>query len=317
MGDVAGKGAQAASLTALARYTLRTAAMLTGDPGAALAALNVGLMRRDDVAYCTAALVALAEGEDGVGARARVFSAGHPLPVLVQDGGVRPLGRSGPLLGALEGADWPCEEVVLGPGDRLVLYTDGVTDARGVDDRFGDDRLLALLSTVDGAPPAQLVRTVDGALRSFEAGSQRDDTAVLAVARLEPGELALSGGPAAVGLARAAVRSRLERLLPRERLSDVLLMTSEIVTNAIRHGGAAGADDRIRLRVLDRGTRTRIEVRDAGPGFSVRPPAPPGEGGMGLGLVDGLADAWGADRRGTTTLVWFEVEPDRPGAPIH
>ena len=186
---------------------------------------------------------------------------------------------------------------MLGAGDRIVLYTDGVTDARGTDDRFGDDRLLALLSTVDGAAPAQLVRTVDGALRGFEAGSQRDDTAVLAVARLEPGELALSGGPEAVGLARAAVRARLEPLLSRERLSDVLLMTSELVTNAIRHGRAAGVDDRIRLRVIHDGTRTRIEVRDAGPGFSARPPGPSGEGGMGLGLVDGLADAWGTDRR--------------------
>jgi serine phosphatase RsbU (regulator of sigma subunit)/anti-sigma regulatory factor (Ser/Thr protein kinase)/PAS domain-containing protein len=317
MGDVAGKGAQAASLTALARYTLRTAAMLTGDPGAALAALNVGLMRRDDVAYCTAALVALVEGEGGEDARARVFSAGHPLPVLVRGGMVRPLGRSGPLLGALEGAEWPSEEVVLGPGDRLVLYTDGVTDARGSEDRFGDDRLLALLSSVDGAAPAQLVRTVDGALRGFESGPQRDDTAVLAVARLEPGELALTGGPEAVSLARAAVRARLERHLPRDRLADALLMTSELVTNAIRHGRAEGPDDRILLRVVHQGTRARVEVRDGGPGFSARSPAPPDEGGMGLGLVDRLADAWGTDRQETTTLVWFEVEPDRPRAPVH
>jgi anti-sigma regulatory factor (Ser/Thr protein kinase) len=291
--------------------------MLTGDPGAALAALNVGLMRRDDVAYCTAALVALAEGEDGIGARARVFSAGHPLPLLIDDGGVRTLGRSGPLLGAMERADWPCEEVVLGPGDRIVLYTDGVTDARGADDRFGDDRLLALLSSADGAAPAQVVRTVDGVLRGFESGPQRDDTALLAVARLEPGELALSGGPGAVSLARAAVRARLERDFPPQRLSDVLLMTSEVVTNAIRHGRAAGPDDRIRLRVVSAGTRTRIEVRDTGPGFTGRPHEQPEEGGMGLGLVDGLADAWGSDRQGTTTLVWFEVEPDRPGAPVH
>jgi serine phosphatase RsbU (regulator of sigma subunit)/anti-sigma regulatory factor (Ser/Thr protein kinase)/PAS domain-containing protein len=317
MGDVAGKGAQAASLTALARYTLRTAAMLTGDPGAALAALNVGLMRRDDVAYCTAAVVALVEGEDGEDACARIFSAGHPLPVLVRGGDVRPLGRSGPLLGALEAAEWPCEEVVLGAGDRLVLYTDGVTDARGPEDRFGDDRLLELLSNVDGAAPAEVVRTVDGALRGFEAGPQRDDTAVLAVARLEPGELALVGGPEAVSLARAAVRARLERRLPDDRLGDALLMTSELVTNAIRHGGAGGVDDRILLRVLHREPRTRVEVRDAGPGFSAAPPEAPEEGGMGLGLVDRLADAWGIDRRGTTTLVWFEVEPDRPGAPVH
>src|SRR4051795_5797025 len=84
IGDVAGKGAQAASLTGLARYTLRTAAMLTGDPAAALAALNAGLMRRADVAYCTAAVVAPVEDGDAADARARarVFSAGPPLPVL-------------------------------------------------------------------------------------------------------------------------------------------------------------------------------------------------------------------------------------------
>src|SRR4051794_31083776 len=293
MGDVAGKGALAASLTALARYTLRTAAMLTGDPAAALAALNMGLMRRGDVAYCTAALVALEDG-DGDGARARVLSAGHPLPVLVRDGAAVELGRSGPLLGALEAADWPAEEVVLGPGDRLVLYTDGVTDARGECDRFGDARLLELLSSVDGAPPAELVRRIDGALRGFQAGPQRDDTALLAVGRLEAGELAIAGGPEAVSLARAAVRARLESdgALPPERLGDVLLLTSELVTNAIRHGGAAGPDDRIRVRVLRRGSRARIEVRDDGPGFARPPDRPSADGGMGLGLVDRLASAW-------------------------
>jgi GAF domain-containing protein/anti-sigma regulatory factor (Ser/Thr protein kinase) len=318
MGDVAGKGAQAASVTALARYTLRTAAMLTGDPAAALAALNAGLMRRRDVAYCTAAVVSLVEDGNGGGARARVFSAGHPLPVLLSDGTARELGRSGPLLGALEVADWPAEEVVLGAGDRLVLYTDGVTDARGADDRFGDHRLLELLNSVDGAPPAELVRTVDGALRGFESGPQRDDTALLAVGRLEAGELALKGGPEAVSLARAAVRARLEPDLPADRLGDVMLMTSELVTNAIRHGGAAGPDDRIRLRALMRGRRARIEVRDDGPGFAAADPRrSPAGAGMGLELVDRLADAWGTHRRGRTTLVWFEVEPERPGPPVH
>src|SRR3954453_691799 len=208
IGDVAGKGAQAASLTGLARYTLRTAAMLTGDPAAALAALNAGLMRRADVAYCTAALVALFE-DGGDGARARVFSAGHPLPVLLSNGAARELGCSGPLLGALEAADWPAEEVVLGAGDWLLLYTDGVTDARGAEDRFGDHRLLELLSRANGAAPAEVVRTVDGALRGFQAGPQRDDTALLAVGRLQPGELALAGGPEGGRLARAARRPRL------------------------------------------------------------------------------------------------------------
>jgi anti-sigma regulatory factor (Ser/Thr protein kinase) len=319
IGDVTGKGAWAASLTALARYTLRTAAMLTDDPGAALAALNAGLMRRDDVAYCTAALVALSD--DGDRARARVYSAGHPLPVLLQDGVAQPLGRSGPLLGALEDASWPVSDTVLGPGDRLVLYTDGVTDARGRRDRFGDERLLDLLSSVDGAAPTAVVRAVDGAIRGFEHGPQRDDTAVLAVARLRTDELAFPGGPSAVALARAAVVGRAEAALPANRLRDLALMTSEVVTNAVRHGGAAGAHDRVRVRVLTGGPRVRVEVRDDGPGFdpSERPAAAaaPGESGMGLGLVAGLADAWGAEREGATTVVWFEVDPARRGSPIH
>src|SRR6185295_9922787 len=191
------------------------------------------------------------------------------------------------------------------------------TDARGTEDRFGDHRLLELLSGVDGAAPAELVQAIDGALRGFHAGPQRDDTALLAVGRLEPGELALAGGPEAVSLARAAVRARLERDFPPERLGDVLLMTSELVTNAIRHGRADGPDDRIRVRAVRRGARARIEVRDDGPGFRARSLDPPTEGGMGLELVDRLADSWGTDRRGRTTVVWFEVEPDRPGAPVH
>jgi anti-sigma regulatory factor (Ser/Thr protein kinase) len=274
-------------------------------------------MRRHDVAYCTAALVSLVEDADGTHARARVFSAGHPLPVLLSGGAARELGRSGPLLGALEVADWPGEEIVLGAGDRLVLYTDGVTDARGEEDRFGDHRLLELLSGIDGAAPAEVVRAIDGALQGFQAGPQRDDTALLAVGRLQRGELALTGGPEAVSLARAAVRARLEHELPPQRLGDVMLMTSELVTNAISHGGAAGPDDRIRVWATTTGRRARVEVCDNGPGFRGPPPDPAGEGGMGLELVDRLADAWGTDRRGPTTLVWFEVEPERPGAPVH
>ena len=113
------------------------------------------------------------------------------------------------------------------------------------------------------------------------------------------------------------MRARLEGDLPAERLGDAMLMTSELVTNAVRHGEAAGSDDRIRVRILRQGTRARIEVRDDGPGFTARPLDPLAEGGMGLELVNRLADAWGTDRRGTTTLVWFELEPERPGAPVH
>lgn len=314
MGDVAGKGAGAASLTALARYTLRTAATLTGDPTAALAALNASLMGRGDVAYCTAVLVSLTETGDG--ARAQVVSAGHPLPVLLRDREAITCGRHGPLLGAIEGARWPAVDVDLRTGDRLVLYTDGVTDARGPDDRFGDARLLELLGSVDGAAPADVVAAVDRALRAYQTGPERDDTAVLAVARLRRGELALPGGPECAVAARAAIRPWLEPHLRPERLADVLLLTSELVTNAVRHGRATGPEDRVRVRVSRRPERVRIEVCDEGPGFPSAA-SDAGPAGMGLELVDRLASAWGTERHGGTTLAWFEVTPDRPGSSLH
>jgi anti-sigma regulatory factor (Ser/Thr protein kinase) len=100
------------------------------------------------------------------------------------------------------------------------------------------------------------------------------------------------------------------------------LLTSELVTNAIRHGGASGPDDRVRVRVVRTGARVRVEVRDDGPGFevSVGPPAAPAddrETGMGLALVARLAVAWAAEREGRSTVVWFEVDPERAASPLH
>ena len=109
--------------------------------------------------------------------------------------------------------------------------------------------------------------------------------------------------------------------VPADRARDVVLLTSEVVTNAIRHGGAKGSDDRVRIRVASRDERVRVEVRDDGPGFhgkpAVRSPGTSGVAGMGLELVAGLADAWGTGREGTTTVVWFEVDPKRTATPIH
>ena len=139
VGDVAGRGAEAASLTAMARYTLRATGQSVGSPLAALEQLNRELLERPGTALCTVACVVLGEDADGV--YADIVCAGHPLPLLVREGRVDPVGSWGPLLGAFADERWRATRVPIAADDVLVLYTDGVLDAKGAEDRFGEDRL--------------------------------------------------------------------------------------------------------------------------------------------------------------------------------
>jgi serine phosphatase RsbU (regulator of sigma subunit) len=177
VGDVAGRGPAAATLTALARYTLRTAGMLSGDPLVALAALNRALRERDRLSLCSACVVFLHD-ED---ARADVVLAGHPPALVLRGDDVEPVGASGPLLGAFDDVGWQPAVTRLAPGHQIVLYTDGVIDARGADERFGEQRLAEALR---GAPvPQEAIRRVTSALDGFREGLQRDDVALVAVLR--------------------------------------------------------------------------------------------------------------------------------------
>ncbi|HEX4363997.1 MAG TPA: SpoIIE family protein phosphatase [Solirubrobacteraceae bacterium] len=181
VGDVAGQGAAAAALTGLARHTLRTAAALLDDPLDALRTLNDELLARDEMALCSVAAVLLRDGEAGA-AVADVICAGHPQPLLVRAGGVRGVGTFSPMLGAYKIGAWERSRVVLEPGDLLVLFTDGVFDSVGEDERFGEERLA---QTVAGATEAaDAVARIDAALSAFAVGPQADDTAVLAVERI-------------------------------------------------------------------------------------------------------------------------------------
>ncbi len=176
VGDVTGRGAAAAAETGQARHTLRTAGRLLSDPAAALQQLNETLADRRELTPCTVAIVHVtAQTTD-------VVCAGHPRPLLIRDGEPRPVGRFGPMLGAWSDSRWQPESLVLEPGDVLVLYTDGVTDAEGEDERFGDERLLDALRGATDAAGA--VAAIDRALNAFQVGPQADDTAVLAVDRV-------------------------------------------------------------------------------------------------------------------------------------
>ena len=190
VGDVAGRGAQAAALTAFARHVFRTSAQLHDDPLDAVAYLNRQLYDRPGQAMCTVCCVHLrTRGRD---AEATIVCAGHPLPFAVrQAGAAEPVGGWGTMLGAWPEGEWSRTKTTLTPGDVLVLYTDGVTDATGAEDRYGEDRLRAALAESSDAEDA-LRRIADG-LADFETGEQSDDTAALAIMRAEPAAGAVSG----------------------------------------------------------------------------------------------------------------------------
>jgi len=180
IGDVTGRGAKAASVTAIARYTLRTASALTGDPLEALAAVNRALLARDDASLCSVAAIAIREREEGV----KIAVAGHPPPLLVDRSTVREVAGPGPVLGAFPDSTWTLENTRLEPGQQLVVYTDGVTEAAGPEGRFGEERLHERLR--GASSPGVALRRVEEALESFCGGALHDDAAIIALGPGKP-----------------------------------------------------------------------------------------------------------------------------------
>jgi serine phosphatase RsbU (regulator of sigma subunit) len=180
LGDVRGKGAQAAALTAMVRYSLRALASGEGHPSAILARLNQAILRQqqDDEQFCTVVLARLTP--TGEGFRVSACSGGHPLPLVVRaDGSLTKLGSPGGLLGLLPEIPLVEAATELGPGDALVLYTDGVTEAHRGHQLFGDEGLSAVLTGCAGSGAEAVADAVQRAVQEFTHGPRRDDVAVL------------------------------------------------------------------------------------------------------------------------------------------
>jgi serine phosphatase RsbU (regulator of sigma subunit)/ketosteroid isomerase-like protein len=178
IGDVTGRGAQAASITAVARYTLRTAALLTDDPIVALATLNRALLVRGDAALCSVAVLVLSEDP---AQPVRLAVAGHPPPLLVDGSEVVEVAPSDPVLGAFSDSEWDLARSKVEPGRHLVVVTDGITEAQGDDDRFGEERLRETLRGANN--PGLALQRLEGAVQSFADGRLDDDVAIVSVAR--------------------------------------------------------------------------------------------------------------------------------------
>lgn len=197
IGDVTGRGAQAASVTALARYTLRTAAALTGDPVVALETLNRALLGRHGASLCSVAAIAI---DEDPGRPVRLAIAGHPSPLLVDGDAVTEVAGMAPVLGAFADAAWEIAHVEVRPGQHLVVVTDGVIEVSGPRERFGDERLRRTLA--GASSPGLATQMLEAELHGFTEGALDDDAAILAL-----GPTAIQGE-----LAAAADVELIERL---------------------------------------------------------------------------------------------------------
>jgi serine phosphatase RsbU (regulator of sigma subunit) len=187
IGDVCGKGAEAAAVTALARYTVRASATLHSDrPQVVLQDLNDAIRREAGASrFCTVLYLSLTPRATGVSGC--VASGGHPLPLLLRaDGRVETAGRPGTLLGILPDPEIHATELDLAPGDTLVLYTDGVIEASPLDDRFGPEALTRFVAGCRGHTAPAIARSIEQRVLEIGGGTVRDDVAVV-VLRVSPG----------------------------------------------------------------------------------------------------------------------------------
>jgi len=182
VGDVCGKGIPAAKSTALARHTLRGAALRQTRPSLILAGLNRALLDwpADDQRFLTA-IYATVRPRLAV-TSVRISSAGHPLALVRRaDGRVKAVGQPGTLLGLLPDPDLSDTRLLLRSGDSMILFTDGVTESRSHVDRdfFGEERLGDLIGGLGGLTAAQMAAAVIKAITAFSGGVVNDDTVVL------------------------------------------------------------------------------------------------------------------------------------------
>ena len=202
VGDVCGKGEEAAAVTAAARHAIRVLARRCADPGEVLAGANEIVLAEEfalDGGFVTANVAHLSWLDGKL--RVVIGSAGHPAAILLRaDGGVRTLNGGGLPLGLFPDSSPATQELTMDAGDVLFLYTDGVAQARGPNNTYFQDRLADELAGLAGSTAADLVASMRQAMLAFSGGNLIDDVTMLAVrvGRLPKG----SGSAAGTGAAR-------------------------------------------------------------------------------------------------------------------
>ncbi|UMB69131.1 PP2C family protein-serine/threonine phosphatase [Mycobacterium paraterrae] len=183
LGDVCGKGLEAAMLTGKIRNTLQALTPLAADHHAVLELLNGAMLSTEHARFTTLVLASVANRDGSV--VVRLTSAGHLPPLIIREGGrVEQADTFGTLIGALPEIHAQSFETTLAPGETCVLYTDGVTEARGGplgDYMFGEERLAAALAECGGMPATAVVERVMMLATQWVGQQVHDDIAVVAI----------------------------------------------------------------------------------------------------------------------------------------
>ena len=186
IGDVSGKGVEAASITALVKNVMRSHAVGGDPPGEVMTKTNQIVHKFTPLEVFVTAFFGRLDARTG---EMWFCCAGHPSPLVVRRaGGVDRLGVANRLVGAFPGLFFEEDRIRMSPGDRLLLYTDGLVEARQNGKMYGSDRLEAFLAAADWDSVQGLVDGVVAELHGFTKGRLRDDLALLAVS-LDPGAM--------------------------------------------------------------------------------------------------------------------------------
>ena len=333
VGDVCGIGPVAANDAALSRYTLRSLAARESDAGALLRSMNDLIHAQSSNERFVRMLLGVLDPERAV---LEYANAGHVPPVLYRAGSgeVDWLAEGGLPLGVEDGTDYKVARIELDPGDMLVFYTDGLTEAPRHGRPFGQAKFADLVAEYGVGTPGELVQALRRSVDAWVSNELRDDLA-LVVTKVVPDatleeptrELVLPNEPMRVPEVRAFVGSFLADVrAPVEVSGEILLATGEAAANANRHGKRAEGRSEIRVQCGFQSGVVSITIADDGPGFdpgrieTAGLPDRFASGGRGLYLMRELMDEVDVDSSASGTTITMRRRLQQvPGwsAPVH
>ncbi len=303
IGDVVGIGPEAVSDASMTRYTLRSLSRTESEPGPLMELVNDAL--REDLGQdrFVRAVFAVLDPERAV---LEYTNAGHAPPILfrAKRGNIDRLEEGGLPLGVDAGERYKTARLELDPGDSVLFYTDGVTEAKRLGKPLGQGRLSDLVRQFGFGTPGELVQGIRRAVEAWVDDDLHDDMAMIGCqvvpdtsTDIAARELVLPNDPARLRDVRDFVAEFMSDLrVSVEITGEMLLAVSEAAGNAAKYGQSQQRHSEVRVRCSLEGTDITIMVSDEGPGFEIppdsdAPPDPLASGGRGIFLMKQMTDA--------------------------